>query len=62
LKGRLAKKDPQIQCNGLDLLAVMLKNCPGPFHKAVATEEFLKTFPKLLNIPSLLPKVSFIRN
>jgi hypothetical protein len=59
LKGRLAKKNPQIQCNALDLLVVMLKNCPGPFHKATSTEEFLQIFPKLLSIPGIPPKVFF---
>lgn len=57
IRGRLVKKNPNIQYLALELLENAIRNCSSAVHQQIATEHFMGVLVKLVKLPDITPTV-----
>lgn len=57
IRGRLVKKNPNIQYLTLELLENAIRNCSSIVHQQIATEHFMGVLAKLIKLPDITPTV-----
>ena len=59
IRGRIIKKDPQIQCLAIELLENGIRNCHDSFHREIAADNFMGVILRLIKRSDISPNVVF---